>query len=299
MKPVHAALERTGERDRDDRRRSEQGRHAVAGARTAAAMTALFLAACNGPGVGTEDDQREAALARARANPRLVEAAEKLHKAGWEVSAVKDAEVERLSSSPGGTPASAGSTADTDWTRVTLTASRGGGEGGRRLEAQLSLAWAARAGEDVFVLRPRNEETAAALIAALPDGTDDAADKQKQALTSEVESRAESLSCEGFRASCTGGRVCCGGFSCYGPDNHETCHCSSRWSREFPDGATASTACFSLPGNPFGLAYWRRRVEGCGNGLRSDQCGRTIGVPAYTERTNRWLVCSPRGPCGG
>jgi hypothetical protein len=270
------------------------------GASAVMAVAATCLFACGGLGGPSSADERETALLHAQASVLFQGSQARLEAAGWELGL---AQVERFSApadqkGPTGTEASP-SGAPGLWTRVTVPVSRQGAPGQAPSKGGLLLAWL-DGGSDVFAIHAATEAITQQLLAAVDDPPSTTAPAPPPGLEppAQVSSISSALTCNREGASCAGSHSCCFGLSCFGPDNHETCNCAQPWSQEYPDGATASPACFALFGNPFGLGYWRKRINGCGfSGLASNQCGQTVGVPAYYRSTSRWLVCRASSPC--
>jgi len=141
---------------------------------------------------------------------------------------------------------------------------------------ELRLAWTAN-DADHLAVRPFGKDAAAKAIDAL-DGV------RAEASFDERVAPAATLN-----APCHSNADCgSNGLTCFGPDNHETCQCSSTnlntYSRVTSKGSGAP-ACRE-EGNPAGLFGVVTHFTGCGIALTSDACGHTRTTAAYV--TSYW-----------
>jgi hypothetical protein len=248
-----------------------------------------LVAACSG--VGGNDSTREAAIAHAGAGSELFEKSEMLRQQGWTVPALESAEIERFEAPAGGEV-----TGTAEWTRVSVAVVNGRGS-----SAKLILAWRAN-GTDQFAIKPGTQDSVAELLEALAPAEEEASEDSSLAdEDSEISVVEQAATCSREHATCASNHsACCHGLGCYGPDNHETCNCSHAWTSSYPYKATTSIACFELPDNPFGEAYYERHWSGCdyngSYGLASGMCT-TVVVPSYTRSITQSLICHTGSPC--
>jgi hypothetical protein len=255
-------------------------------ATSAISILVLALGACS-----TEsDDQREAAITHALANPDLQRSAAEFTGLGWVVSDRAAASVDwpDAGTSSQSRSQSRSDAAQAIWTRVRVPMVRPDqpGEPGARVD--LVVAWP-EVGVDEFVVMPHGEAAGAELTRALEASDGPAA----QGLPSLAAPETTLAACGRESAACGGTTTCCAGLACREvSDNHFSCTCSDPRTIVWNDGATASTACIG-PHNPFGAARWVGIIQGCGagGGLFLDFCGKLIGSPKYVRSSRRLLAC--------
>ena len=237
------------------------------------ALSAVVVAACTGE--APSDTTTAAVIEHARANVTLLSELDALRAAGWQVAELTAAKIDTVEAPASGCDETS-SQPEITWSRITVAAALAPPAAGEPLRVELVLAWAAGEDDQLALVphSPAAEESALDAIdasAALPAG--------------------------GVHPLVSIGTTChsdgdCGGggnpLTCFGPDNHLTCQCSSTNSRTI--GYTIShgfhrVACTSIE-NPSGGYHVRHSVSGCGQTLITDACGGIHNIPFYVTSTS-------------
>jgi hypothetical protein len=252
-------------------------------------LLSVCASACNAPSTEKSKD-REVALAHVQAGAQLLQRSQALQQQGWSVAALEDATVEWLRAS--GEKTSPG---EAEYTRVILDVTKDG------MAAALILSWSPQGPDQLSVQPARRADALAvaqAIAAAAPGANQGAGEVATYGGATEVQAAS---ACNGEGATCAGSGRCCNGLSCFGPDNHERCNCTTRWTSEYPQrGGIDPVRCLPNPEDPFSEGFWMRHWTGCDSGgsygLASGMCGTEV-VPAYTEHIWDEWICFAGSPC--
>jgi hypothetical protein len=120
---------------------------------------------------------------------------------------------------------------------------------------------------------------------------------EEDALVDEpAEAEVTANACIGLGGSCAGNpKGCCAALSCFGPDHHETCQCSSArtFTASYDSKRLSGVPGCSEDSNPFGVAHTITKLRGCGEALRPDVCGNGIIVPVFVTKKGADVACGP------
>jgi hypothetical protein len=241
-------------------------------------MIGLSLAAACGTDADEPATSGAALRAHAQANPTFAGDIKSLADAGWTVTPLAAAQIDQLTGPAAGAD-SATSPADIVWWRIRLTASLPSTTGAAPLYVELLLA-TAEGQDDSVAIRPYSDAAEAAALAVLEGN------RAPAGLT---------LSPHLAIGSPCHSQNDCGssGLTCFGPDNHETCQCSSTntfSSSVTTNKASGAPACRSED-DPSGGFHDVSHYTGCGQALTADVCGNTRVKPAWVTHSSVSIVC--------
>ena len=218
-------------------------------------------------------------LAHAAGNATFVADLATFRDQGWQVSELAAATTEMFDAPAAADDGMAASSAIATWSRVRVGATLAPPSGGGVLRIALAIAWTGGQ-PDQIALVPDSEAAEASALEAM------------QASAGSLAGAVHPLASIGSPCHSNGD---CGstGLTCFGPDNHETCQCSS--ASTFTTHYTISrgsghAGCRDLD-NPGGGFHVVKTVRGCGNGLLSDACGNTRSVPANITSSRLDIMC--------
>jgi hypothetical protein len=255
----------------------------------AACCVLLVVTACSTSGGGPPDEQdaaRAHAISRALANRQLLQHLEAFEADGWQVASREDTRVDW-----GAGAIDDSSMTSAAVTRVRLRAKRPAAGAAPAMVVDLVVAWTA-GGDDIFALAPGGTDSLKAVEAVTARAATTESERT-EAPALDALAAPPAAACGRESAACSGGTGCCRGLSCIEiRDNHPTCTCSRPLTASYPESATTSIACFSLPENPIGAAYILRTTSGCGCcDLGANACGKPVSLPQYVRSSSTQLIC--------